>query len=363
MCQAPAPGRGFHSPSRAHSAAVPIDVFTSATTRRAPTWTSPLLVKLSVALHLGVLVSLVLWPHSWPWAVAALVGNHAVLSACSLWPRSQWLGPNVVRLPGAAAARGEIALTIDDGPDPQVTPAVLDLLARHGVRASFFCIAERAARHPELVRRIVAEGHEVQNHTAHHDHRFSLLGTRAYRREIGAAQATLEQLAGVRPSAFRAPAGLRNPLLGPVLHHFGLTLVSWTRRGYDTRERDPARVLARLIGPSLRGGDILLLHDGHAARDAHGAAVLLGVLPGLFEQARSAGLSWTLVGTALAKADAAAERADPARPHQPRVAAPSSFSSSSPTAQTTPISSISSISPAPPTPPGLRVVLPRRAQG
>jgi peptidoglycan/xylan/chitin deacetylase (PgdA/CDA1 family) len=224
--------------------------------------------------------------------VAALVANHVVICASSLLPRSQWIGRNVVRLPAQAAACGQMALTIDDGPDPAVTPAVLDLLAGHGVRATFFCIADRAQQHPELVARLVAEGHEVANHTARHDHRFSLLGPAAFRREIGSAQATLERLTGVRPSCFRAPAGLRNVMLAPVLHELGLTLVSWTRRGYDTRERDPARVLARLVGPGLRGGDILLLHDGNAACDANGVPVLLAVLPALFDQARTAGLSW-----------------------------------------------------------------------
>lgn len=274
-------------------------VSTSDSRRPLSPWPVPLLYKVSALVHAAALLLLVIRVEWWPAVVAALVLNHGVICASSLWPRSQWIGRNVIRLPAAAAARGELALTIDDGPDPQVTSAVLDLLARHGVRASFFCIADRAERHPELVARIVAEGHEVHNHTARHDHRFSLLGPAAFRREIGSAQATLERLSGVRPTCFRAPAGLRNMMLPPVLHEFGLTLVSWTRRGYDTRERDPARVLARLVGPGLRGGDILLVHDGHAARDAHGAPVLLAVLPALFELASLAGLRWVTLADVL----------------------------------------------------------------
>jgi peptidoglycan/xylan/chitin deacetylase (PgdA/CDA1 family) len=277
-------------------------VFNSDSRRQASPWPVPLLYKASALVHLAAFVLLLLRLDWWPWAMAALVIDHVVICASSLLPRSQWIGRNVVRLPARAAARGEIALTIDDGPDPAVTPAVLDLLARHGVRASFFCIAERAERHPELMKRLVAEGHEVHNHTARHDHRFSLLGPAAFRREIGSAQATLERLTGARPSCFRAPAGLRNPMLPPVLHELGLTLVSWTRRGYDTREHDPARVLARLLGPGLRSGDILLLHDGNAARDAQGAPVLLAVLPALFEQARLAGLSWVTLGEVVHEA-------------------------------------------------------------
>ena len=99
----------------------------------------------------------------------------------------------------------------------------------------------------------------------------------------------LAELTGQRQSCFRAPAGCRNPFLAPVLHRMGLTLVSWTRRGFDTRERDPARVLARLTD-GLAGGDILLLHDGHAARTREGRPVILDVLPPLLERMQALGL-------------------------------------------------------------------------
>ena len=98
-----------------------------------------------------------------------------------------------------------------------------------------------------------------------------------------------DRVTGQRPSCFRAPAGLRNPFLEPVLHRLGLSLVSWTRRGFDTREGDAQRVLARLTR-GLAAGDILLLHDGNAARTARGEPVLLEVLPLLLERLRADGL-------------------------------------------------------------------------
>ena len=240
----------------------------------------PPMVGASIALHALAAATAVAVPQAALWALGAVVANHAALTAAGLWPKSALLGPNTTRLPAAAAARRQIALTIDDGPDAEVTPAVLDLLAQHGVRATFFCIAERAAANPSLVRRMVSAGHSVQNHSHVHRHHFSLLGPRGFADEIGRAQAVIAGITGVAPHCFRAPAGLRNPLLDPVLHRLGLNLVSWTRRGFDTRESDPTRVLGRLT-KGLAAGDILLLHDGHARRAASGRPVVLDVLPPL----------------------------------------------------------------------------------
>jgi peptidoglycan/xylan/chitin deacetylase (PgdA/CDA1 family) len=149
---------------------------------------------------------------------------------------------------------------------------VLDLLEAHRVTATFFCIAEQARRHPALCREIVHRGHSVQNHSRSHSHAFSLFGPRRLTAEFTGAQQILGDLTGETPRFFRAPAGLRNPLLDPVLQRLGLELVSWTRRGFDTRQRRPERVLARLAA-GLDAGDILLLHDGHAARAPSGRAV------------------------------------------------------------------------------------------
>ena len=170
-----------------------------------------------------------------------------------------------------------------------MTPAVLDLLDARSARATFFVIAAAAARHATLCREIVRRGHSVQNHSDCHSHRFSLLGPRGFAREIGTAQARLADITGQAPRFFRAPAGLRNPFLAPVLDRLGLQLVSWTRRGFDTVRREPQGVLKRLVD-GLAAGDILLVHDGNAARTAEGQAVVLGVLPDLLARCADAGL-------------------------------------------------------------------------
>lgn len=264
---------------------------------RAP-WRPTPVIQVTFAVHAAALLWLALAPRHWLWVAGAIFANHALLTAIGLWPRSHWLGPNWTRLPAAATARGEIALTIDDGPDPDVTPQVLELLERAGAVATFFCIGERAACHPDLVREIVRRGHAIENHSQRHAWNFSLLGVGGFARELRAAQATLACITGRAPQFFRAPAGLRSPLLDPALSRTGLQLAAWTRRGFDTVEADPDRVARRLLR-GLRAGDILLLHDGNAARTAQGVPVILDVLPRVLEAIRLAGLQPVTLSGAL----------------------------------------------------------------
>jgi peptidoglycan/xylan/chitin deacetylase (PgdA/CDA1 family) len=233
----------------------------------------------------------------WPWAVGAIALSHLSLCLSVLLPRASLLGPNLTRLPQAAVARREVALTFDDGPDPEITPRILDLLEARGMRASFFCIAERALAWPELMREIVRRGHQVENHSFDHHPGFSFYPYGRLGREVDAAQSALAQLTERAPRFFRAPAGFRSPMLDPVLARRGLRYVSWTRRGYDAVSREPARVLQRLER-GLAAGDILLLHDGSAARTAAGVPVVLEVLPPLLERLRALGLTSVPLGVA-----------------------------------------------------------------
>jgi peptidoglycan/xylan/chitin deacetylase (PgdA/CDA1 family) len=264
-----------------------------------PGWRPTPLISGSGALHLAAAGLAAAVPATWPLALAAVVVDQALLTAAGLWPRSTLLGPNWVRLPSQAAARGEFAITIDDGPDPEVTPRVLDLLDRYRAKVTFFCIGERAARHPELCWEAVRRGHSVENHSQRHLHHFALLGIGAMAREVEAGQETLAAITGQRPCFFRAPAGLRNPLFDPVRARYGVQLVSWSRRGFDTREGDAQRVAARLLR-GLRGGDILLLHDGNAALTTSGRPVIVEVLPRLLEAAAVAGLHAVTLRSTLA---------------------------------------------------------------
>ena len=249
-------------------------------------------------IHAGAAGALLIQPGIWPWALGAIAANHGVLTAAGLWPRSRLLGPNWIRLPAASGARGEVAITIDDGPDPEVTPRVFEQLAAHAVHATFFCVGERVERHAELAREILRRGHGLENHSQRHRHDFSLLGPARMRAEIARAQDSILRVTGSSPRFFRAPAGLRNPFLDPVLQSLDLRLASWTRRGFDTVNGNAEAVHQRLTR-GLQGGDILLLHDGHAAPTASGQPVILDVLPRLLETIRAHRLTPVTLHAAL----------------------------------------------------------------
>ena len=176
-----------------------------------PGWRPRPAIILSMSLHAAALAALFAWPGAWGWALAAVAANHAVLLLAMLVPGAQSIGRSMNRLPPSQAA-GRVALTFDDGPDPDVTPLVLDLLDRHGARATFFCIGQRATAQPALMREIRARGHGIGNHTMHHPLWFALLGVGGQRRELAAAEAALLQT-GATNGLVRAPLGMSQSAL------------------------------------------------------------------------------------------------------------------------------------------------------
>jgi peptidoglycan/xylan/chitin deacetylase (PgdA/CDA1 family) len=155
--------------------------------------------------------------------------------------------------------RKAVALTFDDGPDPDVTPRLLDLLQRHGVQAAFFVAGARAERYPELIREILYRGHTLGNHSYHHDPLLMLRSRARLREEVARTQDTLSAFA-VRPLAFRPPVGITNPRLQGVLRELGMYCVTFSCRALDRGNRRIAG-LSEIILKKVRPGDILLLHD------------------------------------------------------------------------------------------------------
>lgn len=247
----------------------------------------PPFVWASAAIHLGSVPALVAAPRAWPWVVGTLFADHLAILAGGLRPKSSLLGPSVIR-DAVAETRSAVALTFDDGPDPETTPAVLKLLHDRGATASFFCIGTRVVAHAAVAREIAARGHRVENHSYTHPAGFFFHGPRSLADEVLRCQEAVTAVTGREPRYFRAPAGIRGPLLAPVLARRNLRLAAWTRRGFDTVSRDPEAVLARL-SRGLRAGDILVLHDATGAARGR-RAVVLETLPRLLDAIEAAGL-------------------------------------------------------------------------
>src|SRR5512132_411755 len=183
----------------------------------------------------------------------------AFLLACAIAPFLPRLGfflPIVGR--GKPGEKG-VALTFDDGPDPEVTPLLLDLLDRHSVPATFFVTGERALRHPSIIRDILSRGHAIGNHSYHHLPFLMLKGIRTLRREIESTQSLLAGF-GIVPLAFRPPVGITNPLLRRVLLEQGMYCVNYSCRAVDIGNRRIGRLSEKVL-KAVSPGDIIALHD------------------------------------------------------------------------------------------------------
>jgi peptidoglycan/xylan/chitin deacetylase (PgdA/CDA1 family) len=186
-------------------------------------------------------------------------------------PQMRFFGPFVCR---GVGDRRRVALTFDDGPDAQSTPALLDLLRRENVAAAFFCIGKRVVAHPELAARIVREGHLLENHSYHHSNGTNFLSTGRLNEELAQAQKAAQSASGIAPRLYRPPVGLSNPRTFRVAHALGMKVVGWTAGGLDTVLKEPERVVARVL-KRLRPGAIVLLHDGNIPAERAVATVTL----------------------------------------------------------------------------------------
>ncbi|MGN6380535.1 MAG: polysaccharide deacetylase family protein [Gaiellales bacterium] len=176
------------------------------------------------------------------------------VSSISRWPRAALGIEDQVAEPGA------VALTFDDGPHPEGTPAVLELLAAAGVRATFFLVGEQAERYPGLCARIAAEGHTVGLHC--HRHRLLLrLSPSAVADDLARAHAAIIEAASVEPRLYRPPYGVFTAASLALARRYGWRPVHWRRWGRDWEARAmPTRIAARLTD-RVQPCDVLLLHD------------------------------------------------------------------------------------------------------
>jgi peptidoglycan/xylan/chitin deacetylase (PgdA/CDA1 family) len=199
------------------------------------------------------------------WPILAGIGTGVgAAGSVLLWyassvPGSQVFGPALVRGPREGR---RVALTFDDGPAPPFTGQILDVLRDYGVPATFFVCGQNAERHPELVRRIHAEGHTLGNHMYSHPLLY-FRSRQSIAEEIDRTQEVIGRLTGHRPRLFRPPYGVRWFGLYPVLRERGMQVVQWSDTGYDWKNDAGGIVSATLR--HLRPGSVILLHDGFNA--------------------------------------------------------------------------------------------------
>lgn len=151
-----------------------------------------------------------------------------------------------------------LALTFDDGPDERITPQILDALAEHGARATFFVLGGQAKAHPELLQRIVAEGHALGNHSYSHPQRTTASEAQS---ELDRTDALIADVAGQEPTVYRPPYGIVDGNLTRAALARGYAAVLWTISSADTRPID-ADTIARNVIYTPNPGDIVLMHDG-----------------------------------------------------------------------------------------------------
>lgn len=175
----------------------------------------------------------------------------------SMAPTGQWYGRTFI---GLTRGTKQLALTYDDGPNDAHTLSLLETLARHDVHATFFLIGRYVRQHPDLAREIASAGHIIGNHTFTHP-LLIFKSKKETRKELSSCRAALEDAIGQPSTLFRPPFGGRRPATLRIAHELGLEPVMWNVTGYDWNA-PAAEVIEKKVTSQIRGGDVILLHDG-----------------------------------------------------------------------------------------------------
>ena len=153
-----------------------------------------------------------------------------------------------------------IALTFDDGPNINFTPKILSLLKKHHAKATFFCIGKNVKDHPDLLKKIVADGHLIGNHSYYHQNSFGFLSTEKVMEEIENTDKIIEETVDLKTRFFRPPFGVTNPNIAKAVKKLKLHTFGWSIRSLDTIAKDPEKVYDKIVS-KLKKGDVVLMHD------------------------------------------------------------------------------------------------------
>lgn len=153
----------------------------------------------------------------------------------------------------------QLLLTFDDGPDPEYTPKILKILNNYDVEAIFFCVGKKVRKYPDIVKKMVAKGHVVGNHTWTHSWKFTFAGTDQVRKELLDVERLIDKITGKRPRLFRPPFGVTNPIIAKAVQELNYNTVGWSIRSLDTVLK-PDRMKLRVMH-QIDPGKVILFHD------------------------------------------------------------------------------------------------------
>jgi peptidoglycan/xylan/chitin deacetylase (PgdA/CDA1 family) len=205
---------------------------------------------------------------------------------------SPFFGPSLGRI---ASDRKVVALTFDDGPNPDATPLILDTLAEKGVRATFFVLGSHAERWPELVRRISAEGHQLGNHGYFH-RKLQFKSPFYVRRDIRLGIRAIKRAGAPAPRYFRAPHGFRSPWTTPIASHYGERTVGWSLGVWDSDKPGVDEIVRRTL-EGVSPGSIVLLHDGDGYNPDGDRMQTAAALPYIIDRLKAQGYGFATLPT------------------------------------------------------------------
>ncbi len=184
------------------------------------------------------------------WLIVTLLGSINI----------RWNYHLISRNHNKAVSENIVSITFDDGPNPEFTPMILDLLSKYNAKASFFCIGDRVNNYPELFQRIIREGHTVGNHTHSHSNWFGFYSAERVISELRKTNAVIQDKSGLQAKMYRPAFGVTNPHIKKAIKAIDLNSIGWNRRSFDTTRLSEKKIVNRITKGLLKG-DIILLHD------------------------------------------------------------------------------------------------------
>src|SRR5690606_14851213 len=224
-------------------------------------------------LILGILITINWWDFSWNLLWVPILVWLSIVAVFSFNIRWNFF---VKSIHSGRTKEKKIALSFDDGPHPEWTLKVLEILKKHNAKATFFCIGKNVQQSPEIVKKISENGHTIGNHSFSHSGFIDFKGRKSWMKEIEETDLEIQKLIGFRPKFFRPPFGVTTPHLANALRKSGHISIGWNIRTYDTVLKSPEEIAQKVLR-KVKPGSIVLLHDCHK----NIIPILENLLPGL----------------------------------------------------------------------------------